>query len=184
MADDLYKRLTEDQQSFWAAVYPLYIQREITRDTVREVVRRGLEQARGNYRIVAKLFNTIPTGVGASQAIKKLSTRELRQLMSKGATWAFERGFHAAHDDAAHAEEGGCLRGADPEAVSDRALERGAEQVGTLGGGDAEPVLTGPRLEHRRRDVTESVLYDAANTWLVVDDEHTSLFRLELLGVR
>jgi transcriptional regulator with PAS, ATPase and Fis domain len=60
MADDLYKRLTEDQQSFWAAVYPLYIQREITRDTVREVVRRGLEQARGNYRIVAKLFNMEP----------------------------------------------------------------------------------------------------------------------------
>jgi transcriptional regulator with PAS, ATPase and Fis domain len=60
MADDLYKRLIEDQQSFWAAVYPLYIQREITRDTVREVVRRGLEQARGNYRIVAKLFNMEP----------------------------------------------------------------------------------------------------------------------------
>jgi hypothetical protein len=36
------------------------MQREITRDNVREIVRRGLEEARGNYRIVAKLFNMAP----------------------------------------------------------------------------------------------------------------------------
>jgi two-component system NtrC family response regulator len=57
VADDLYKKLTEDRESFWTAVYPLYMQREITRSNVRDLVRRGLENARGNYRIVAKLFN-------------------------------------------------------------------------------------------------------------------------------
>jgi DNA-binding NtrC family response regulator len=61
VVDDLYKRLREERESFWTAVYPLYMDREITRDNVREVVRRGLEEARGNYRIVAKLFNTEPT---------------------------------------------------------------------------------------------------------------------------
>jgi two-component system response regulator AtoC len=60
VVDDLYKLLREDRQSFWTAVYPLYMQREITRDHVRDVVRKGLEEARGNYRIVAKLFNLQP----------------------------------------------------------------------------------------------------------------------------
>ena len=57
VADDLYKKLTEDRESFWTAVYPLYMQREITRGNVRDLVRKGLENARGNYKIVAKLFN-------------------------------------------------------------------------------------------------------------------------------
>jgi two-component system NtrC family response regulator len=57
VADDLYKRLREEQESFWTAVYPLYMSREITKENVRELVRKGLEEARGNYRIVAKLFN-------------------------------------------------------------------------------------------------------------------------------
>jgi two-component system, NtrC family, response regulator AtoC len=60
VADDLYKRLRQERESFWTAVYPLYMQREITREHVREVVRKGLEEARGNYRIVAKLFNLQP----------------------------------------------------------------------------------------------------------------------------
>ncbi len=44
-------------QSFWQAVYPLYMNREITRNNVRELVHKGLEEARGNYKIVLKLFN-------------------------------------------------------------------------------------------------------------------------------
>ena len=57
VADDLYKKLVEDRESFWTAVYPLYLQREITRGNVRDLVRKGLEEARGNYKIVARLFN-------------------------------------------------------------------------------------------------------------------------------
>jgi transcriptional regulator with GAF, ATPase, and Fis domain len=57
VADDLYKRLVEGRESFWTAVYPLYMQREITRTNVRELVRKGLEEARGNYKIVTRLFN-------------------------------------------------------------------------------------------------------------------------------
>jgi transcriptional regulator with GAF, ATPase, and Fis domain len=60
VADDLYKRLRQERESFWTAVYPLYMQREITREHVRDIVRKGLEEARGNYRIVAKLFNLQP----------------------------------------------------------------------------------------------------------------------------
>ena len=57
VADDLYKRLVEGKESFWTAVYPLFMDREITRSNVREIVRRGLEESRGNYKIVARLFN-------------------------------------------------------------------------------------------------------------------------------
>jgi len=57
IADDLFKKLIDDRQSFWQAVYPLYMNREITRSNVRELVHKGLEEARGNYKIVLKLFN-------------------------------------------------------------------------------------------------------------------------------
>ena len=57
VADELFKRLLEERESFWNVVYPLYMQREITRGNVRDVVRKGLEEARGNYKIVARLFN-------------------------------------------------------------------------------------------------------------------------------
>jgi two-component system response regulator HydG len=60
IADDLYRRVAKQGESFWTAVYPLYMQREITKNNVREVVRRGLEEARGNYKIVARLFNLDP----------------------------------------------------------------------------------------------------------------------------
>ena len=60
IADDLYRRLIEDQQSFWTAVYPLFMRREIPRDVVRDIVRRGLEDARGNYKVVARMFNMPP----------------------------------------------------------------------------------------------------------------------------
>jgi transcriptional regulator with PAS, ATPase and Fis domain len=60
VADDLFKQLTEGSQCFWNTVYPLYMQREITRSNVRDLVRKGLEEARGNYKIVVRLFNMPP----------------------------------------------------------------------------------------------------------------------------
>jgi DNA-binding NtrC family response regulator len=60
VADDLYKRIVEQRESFWTSVYPLYMQREITRGNVRDLVRKGLEDARGNYKLVTRLFNIEP----------------------------------------------------------------------------------------------------------------------------
>jgi transcriptional regulator with PAS, ATPase and Fis domain len=57
VVDDLFKKLIEERQSFWSAVYPLYMNREITRGNVRDLVHKGLEEARGNYKIVLRLFN-------------------------------------------------------------------------------------------------------------------------------
>ena len=61
VASDLHKKMTTDGESFWIAVYPLYMNREITRSTVRELLQKGLEDARGSYKIVLQLFN-MPSG--------------------------------------------------------------------------------------------------------------------------
>jgi transcriptional regulator with PAS, ATPase and Fis domain len=57
VADDLFKQLITEGQSFWTTVYPLYMQREITRGTLRDLVRKGLQESCGSYRIVARMFN-------------------------------------------------------------------------------------------------------------------------------
>jgi tRNA-splicing ligase RtcB (3'-phosphate/5'-hydroxy nucleic acid ligase) len=86
--------------------------------------------------LVGELYDRVPTGVGASKAIAGLSDDEVRAVMRDGARWAVQRGFAASDDDAERCEEEGCLRGADPEAVSDRAVQRGSDQLGTLGSGN------------------------------------------------
>jgi transcriptional regulator with GAF, ATPase, and Fis domain len=60
VADDLYERMAKGRQSFWTAVYPLYMRREITRANVRDLVRMGLQETRGSYKLVAKMFNLQP----------------------------------------------------------------------------------------------------------------------------
>ncbi|HEY7473160.1 MAG TPA: RtcB family protein [Gemmatimonadota bacterium] len=81
------------------------------------------------------LFEAVPSGVGAEGAIARLSRAELEQILVRGARWAVERGYGDA-DDLEHTEEGGCIAGADPDAVSERAAGRGLSQVGTLGSGN------------------------------------------------
>ena len=55
-ADDLFKALTEGSFSFWEHVHPLFLDRDLTRHDLRELVRRGLAATRGNYQAVVRLF--------------------------------------------------------------------------------------------------------------------------------
>jgi tRNA-splicing ligase RtcB len=80
------------------------------------------------------IFENVPCGVGMAGKIK-VSTEELREVMVKGARWAVERGF-GWPEDLAHCEENGALPGADPSTVSNRAIERGRPQLGSLGAGN------------------------------------------------
>ncbi len=86
-------------------------------------------------RVVDQLFRDVPSGVGASGAIAKLSRKELEHLLVEGAAWAVKRGYGTA-EDLERTEDHGALPGADPAAVSDRAYARGLDQVGTLGSGN------------------------------------------------
>lgn len=85
--------------------------------------------------LITKLFQNIPTGVGASGAIKKLSKTDLKNVLQKGSVWAMENDL-GNQNDIVFTEENGALRGADFSVVSERALERGADQLGTLGSGN------------------------------------------------
>ncbi|MBI5070178.1 MAG: RtcB family protein [Deltaproteobacteria bacterium] len=86
--------------------------------------------------LAAALFAEVPAGVGACDALPRLSPRELREVLVQGARWAVARGFGAEGDDVERCEEGGRLAGADPEGVGERARQRGSEQLGTLGSGN------------------------------------------------
>jgi tRNA-splicing ligase RtcB len=95
-----------------------------------------LEDVRGKLeRMVQALFRHIPTGVGSTGAIERVSSKELDRVSTLGARWAVEHGYGSA-SDLEHTEENGCLAGADPEMISPRARERGREQLGTLGSGN------------------------------------------------
>ncbi len=80
------------------------------------------------------IFSRIPCGVGSKGSIS-LSGGEFDDLLVSGSRWAKKRGL-ATESDLARTEAGGCLPGADPGAVSERARERGATQQGTLGSGN------------------------------------------------
>ncbi len=85
--------------------------------------------------IVDALYAVIPTGVGSHRREEVLDPRAERELLTRGAAWAVERGYGWSSDlDAI--EAGGALPGADPAAVSERALERGRAQLGTVGSGN------------------------------------------------
>lgn len=85
--------------------------------------------------LIDQLFRDVPSGVGASGAIERLSRKELEKILVRGAAWAVERGY-GSKEDLEHTEDGGTLPGADPGAVGERAWVRGQDQVGTLGSGN------------------------------------------------
>lgn len=85
--------------------------------------------------LVNTLFSCIPTGVGSHRKDLKLSQGEVKNVLKNGAKWAVSHGY-GSEEDLQHIEEMGCIQGANPELVSNRALERGLAQLGTLGSGN------------------------------------------------
>src|SRR5207247_10889454 len=56
LADERFQAIVEGGYSFWEHLHPMFLDRDITRHDVREVVRRGLSVSRGNYRGLIDLF--------------------------------------------------------------------------------------------------------------------------------
>src|SRR4051794_3164956 len=81
-----------------------------------------------------QLFKSVPTGVGKSGKYR-FDKREMQHLLGQGSPFLSGRGL-AERRDVDYTEAGGCLDDADPSLVSDQALNRGAEQCGTLGSGN------------------------------------------------
>jgi tRNA-splicing ligase RtcB (3'-phosphate/5'-hydroxy nucleic acid ligase) len=102
------------------------------------LLRSGLSRREIEGRIkeiVQALFRNIPSGVGSHRKDFKLSSRDQEKVLDQGARWAINQGF-GSQKDLDHIEEGGCIGGARPDLVSAHAMERGKDQLGTLGSGN------------------------------------------------
>lgn len=85
-------------------------------------------------RLASALQSRCPSGVGRGGDIR-LKKGELEDVLVRGSRWARQRGYASAVD-LEHTEAEGRIPGADPSKLSDRALERGRDQIGTLGAGN------------------------------------------------
>jgi tRNA-splicing ligase RtcB len=81
------------------------------------------------------MYRNIPTGVGKGRRDLRLGREDLVKVLALGASWAVDHGM-GEPADLDFLEEGGCIDSAEPALVSDRALERGRGQLGTLGSGN------------------------------------------------
>ncbi|MFH1481563.1 MAG: RtcB family protein [Pseudomonadota bacterium] len=84
--------------------------------------------------LVSALFRNIPSGVGSKGDIR-LTEKDEARVALEGASWAIKNGF-GTQTDLQRTEDNGLMEGADPKVLSDRAIKRGLEQLGTLGSGN------------------------------------------------
>ncbi len=84
--------------------------------------------------LVNRLYERVPAGVGSTGFVK-LSKNEFRKVVEQGARWCIEHGY-GWEEDLELTEECGCIEGADPSKISERAIDRGFHQIGTLGSGN------------------------------------------------
>jgi tRNA-splicing ligase RtcB (3'-phosphate/5'-hydroxy nucleic acid ligase) len=85
-------------------------------------------------KLVEALFRRIPAGVGTGGPYL-YGGKELKRLLGEGSGFLLSTGL-ATEGDIECTEAGGCLAGAEPDLVSQRALQRGSDQCGTLGSGN------------------------------------------------
>jgi tRNA-splicing ligase RtcB len=93
------------------------------------------EEVRPHLRkLVDMLFQRVPAGVGSSGFVR-ITQDEFRRAVERGARWCVQNGY-GWQEDLERTEEEGCIAGADVSRVSDKAVERGFKQLGTLGSGN------------------------------------------------
>src|SRR5579864_9491534 len=102
--------------------------RLLATDLLHEQVRAKVD------KLADELFSNLPSGVG-TDGIRKLTHSEMREVMLRGSAWVIEEGY-GFPEDLEVTEENGCLAGANPDAVSKTAIQRGITQLGSLGSGN------------------------------------------------
>ncbi|MBD1892780.1 RtcB family protein [Coleofasciculus sp. FACHB-SPT9] len=85
-------------------------------------------------KLVDRLYERVPAGVGSSGFVK-LSRNDFRKVVEQGAQWCVNNGY-GWEEDLEFIEENGCIKGADSAKISDKAIDRGFNQIGTLGSGN------------------------------------------------
>lgn len=84
--------------------------------------------------LIDELFRTVPSGVGSRGSVR-LNKDEFKKIMTGGSHWCLKKGY-ATESDVERTESEGVVEGADPAAVSEQAVKRGIDQIGTLGSGN------------------------------------------------
>lgn len=85
-------------------------------------------------KLLRSLFHNVPSGVGSTGKIR-ISESEVKNVLIKGARWAYANGY-GTEQDLEYIEEHGQMSGADPTKITRRAAQRGVQQLGTLGAGN------------------------------------------------
>jgi tRNA-splicing ligase RtcB len=98
------------------------------------LTRQDLVEGNHLSTLVDRLFAAVPSGVGRGSSLRPTDS-DMEAILTRGAHWAVEQGLGEAAD-LDYIEERGCMPGADPSCLSERAIERGTRQVGTLGSGN------------------------------------------------
>ncbi|HMF61950.1 MAG TPA: sigma-54 dependent transcriptional regulator [Vicinamibacterales bacterium] len=60
IADVLFDQIVKDKQSFWTVAYVPFMSRDLTREDLRGIVKKGLERTSGNYKVLVELLNMPP----------------------------------------------------------------------------------------------------------------------------
>jgi tRNA-splicing ligase RtcB len=84
--------------------------------------------------LVTALFQNVPAGVGSKGPLR-LTEKEESRIAAEGAAWAVKNGY-GIPEDLEMTEDRGTMEGADPAVLSERAVKRGLDQLGTLGSGN------------------------------------------------
>jgi tRNA-splicing ligase RtcB len=84
--------------------------------------------------IVDAMYKNVPSGLGSEGKVH-VNWNQLEQVLRNGARWAVENGY-GWEDDLKHLEENGCMEGADPSQITQKAKQRGLPQLGSLGAGN------------------------------------------------
>lgn len=85
-------------------------------------------------QLIDAMFTNVPSGLGSKGKVR-VDNRTLTQVLERGARWAVDSGY-GWEEDLEHLEENGCLKGADSSKVSQKAIDRGKSQLGSLGAGN------------------------------------------------
>jgi tRNA-splicing ligase RtcB (3'-phosphate/5'-hydroxy nucleic acid ligase) len=86
-------------------------------------------------QLTESIYNNVPSGLGSRRKDLTISSRDLDAIVTEGVYWLIKKGFGWA-EDAENCEEGGHMKGGDPDKVSSTAKSRGLTQIGTLGSGN------------------------------------------------
>lgn len=86
------------------------------------------------HELVDALYKAVPAGVGCKGFVR-ITKDQFKDVMLRGAQWCVDAGY-AWPEDVEHIEDRGRIAQADASKVSDKAIQRGFDQLGTLGSGN------------------------------------------------